>query len=60
MASSVFNDHWVPRALQHDHNTKAGIWARAGGENALTEPEVPHHVHVIGPVVFQPVFYGAG
>jgi len=77
--SPVFDQDSVPVALQHDHRTKAGVWARAvvtkgsieyvleaapnepvtiaAGEYALIEPGVPHHVRVVGPVVFQLEFY---
>ncbi|MEO1162062.1 MAG: DUF1971 domain-containing protein [Pseudomonadota bacterium] len=79
--SPVFDQDSVPAALQKDHSTKAGVWARAvvshgsieyvletkpghplvvtAGQHALIEPEVPHHVRVIGPVVFQLQFYRA-
>lgn len=79
--SPVFDQESVPAALQKDHRTKAGVWARAvvshgsieyvleakpgeplvvtAGQYALIEPQVPHHVRVIGPVVFQMEFYRA-
>ncbi|WP_108882264.1 DUF1971 domain-containing protein [Anderseniella sp. Alg231-50] len=77
--SPVFDQDSVPLALQKDHRTKAGVWARAvvshgsieyvleampgdplvvsAGQHALIEPEVPHHVRVIGPVEFQLEFF---
>lgn len=77
--SPLFTEETLPQALQNNHKTKKGIWAKAvviegairyvleetldppitlhADEFVIIEPQVPHHVEIIGSVVFCLEFY---